>query len=68
MEYLFLRSRKKLRMIRIFIWMAGGLFNTLDNIATPNSVNTHGWYLSPPLLRFQFETSKNGFPLYSGET
>lgn len=40
-------------MIWIFTWIALSLFNTLDNISTPCSVNARGEYLLPPLSFFE---------------
>ncbi len=44
------QSETKLRMIAILISIALSLFNTLDSIATPCSVNAKG--LAPPNLLF----------------
>ena len=40
-------------IIAMFTWIALLLFNTLESMATPFSVNTLGEYLAPPYFEFE---------------
>ena len=44
------RSLVNARMIWMLTWTARSLFKSLDNMATPCSVNAIGLYLMPPQL------------------